>query len=59
MIKMKQCIIYDRECIDCKECLMCDLDSSKVCDNCEKCLHLDDKEYNGIIIDEIIAKEKK
>lgn len=30
----KQCVLYDRECIDCGECQRCDLDPDKICDNC-------------------------
>lgn len=29
----KQCVLYDRECIDCGECQRCDLDPDKICDN--------------------------
>ena len=31
------CELYDRECIGCLECEICDLDPNKVCDNCGKC----------------------
>ena len=34
----KQCVLYDRECIDCGECQRCDLDPDKICDNCMKCV---------------------
>ncbi len=30
----KKCEIYDRDCIDCGECMFCDLDPTKICDNC-------------------------
>ena len=29
----EECVLYDRECIGCMECEVCDLDESKVCDN--------------------------
>ncbi len=35
----------------------CDLDPSKICDNCEKCLGLD-KDYRAIRITEIITDKK-
>ena len=28
------CVLYDRECINCGECDMCDLNPKKKCDNC-------------------------
>lgn len=34
----KKCVLYDRECINCGECKMCELDPKKVCDNCMKCV---------------------
>ena len=36
------CELYDRECIGCLECEICDLDPNKVCDNCGKCIEMDD-----------------
>ena len=47
----KMCEIYDRECIDCGECTFCDLDPTKICDNCGKCLKMED--YYTIKIDGI------
>ncbi len=41
-MKDNQCVLYDRECINCLECETCDLDPDKVCDNCGKCIHMDD-----------------
>ena len=49
---MKQCVLYDRECIDCGECDRCDLDPNKICDNCMKCVMGDD-EYLSLPIDEV------
>lgn len=49
---MKQCVLYDRECINCHECEMCDLDNTKICDNCGKCIDTDN-DYHTITIDEI------
>lgn len=40
----KQCVLYDRECIDCGECQRCDLDPDKICDNCMKCV-MGDADY--------------
>lgn len=38
----RMCELYDRECIGCMECEICDLDSNKICDNCGKCLEIRD-----------------
>ena len=48
--------ILGERCIDCGECDMCDLDPTKVCDNCGKCIH-SDAEYNTVVIDQIINPE--
>ena len=37
-----ECVLYDRECTGCMECDMCDLDPNKTCDNCGKCIQMDD-----------------
>lgn len=51
----KKCEIYDRDCIDCGECMFCDLDPTKLCDNCGKCISTDD--YYTIKIDGIQTSE--
>ncbi len=38
----KQCVLYDRECINCGECMFCDLEPTKICDNCGKCIDFKD-----------------
>ena len=57
-METKRCVLYDRVCIECGECNMCDLDPTKICDNCGKCIGLDhtDKspEYRAIKVDGII-----
>ena len=50
----KKCEIYDRECIKCGEFDRCDLDQSKICDSCGKCLE-SDKNYKIIKITKIIT----
>ncbi len=52
----QECVLYDRECIGCMECEMCDLNPDKVCDNCGKCL--DVRDYVTIKIDGIITDDK-
>lgn len=50
-----KCVLYDRECIGCMECEICDLDKNKICDNCGKCLEVKDDAI--IKIDKIIIDE--
>lgn len=56
-VEKKECVLYDRECIDCGECNICDLDPLKICDNCGKCLDIKDDAV--IKIDKIIMEEDK
>lgn len=51
-VKMKECILYDRDCIECGECNMCDLDSEKLCDNCGKCIEVE-SDYAEIEIESV------
>lgn len=37
-----ECVLYDRICTGCLECETCDLAPHKVCDNCGKCIKMDD-----------------
>ena len=46
----KECVLYDRECINCGECDVCDLDPKKKCDNCGVCLEMDD-DYKTFDVD--------
>ncbi len=48
----KECVLYDRECIDCGECDRCDLNPEKICDNCMQCIR-GDADYQAIRIDSI------
>lgn len=50
----KECVLYDRECINCGECDICDLDPKKKCDNCGACLEMDD--YNTFDVDLTISE---
>lgn len=46
----KECVLCPGHiCDDCGACEMCDLDPTKRCDNCMKCLDMAD--YNGVLID--------
>lgn len=47
----EKCVLYDRDCIDCGECEFCDLDPTKLCDNCGKCLEAINMDYAAIKID--------
>ena len=53
----KECVLYNRECIGCLECETCDLDPNKVCDNCGKCI--DVQEFASIKIDKIYTNPEE
>lgn len=54
-MEARKCVLYDRECIECGECSLCDLDPTKICDNCGKCIGLGgEADYRAIKIDGII-----
>lgn len=54
-MKSNLCVLYDRICIECGECNICDLDPNKICDNCGICIGLgNNKDYRIIQIDGII-----
>lgn len=56
MAYKNECVLKDRECIDCGDCDFCDLDAAKVCDNCCKCID-SDADYSSVYIDDIIGGE--
>ena len=41
-MKENRCVLYERDCIGCLECEPCDLDPNKTCDNCGKCIEVQD-----------------
>ena len=52
----KRCILdEERLCVDCGECLMCDLDPNKHCDNCMRCVKKTNADYLAIEIDEVFS----
>jgi predicted Fe-S protein YdhL (DUF1289 family) len=51
----EKCELYDRDCINCGECDICDLDSNKRCDNCGRCID-DVSEYRSITIDDFMKQ---
>lgn len=51
---MKECVLYDRKCINCGECDLCDLDKNKKCDNCGRCIE-SPAESRAIQIDDVIV----
>ncbi len=57
MAHPKDCILYDRACIECGECDRCDLDPEKTCDNCMRCVKTD-AEYMGIRIDGVLTPDE-
>lgn len=55
-MEKQKCVLYDRDCIGCMECEICDLDPTKICDNCGKCLNIQD--VASILIDGILTSEE-
>ena len=53
----KNCILYDRKCVECGECDWCDMYPEKICDNCQKCLRLD-SDYLAIRIDGLLTSDE-
>ncbi len=58
MSEKKECVLYDRECIGCGECEICDLDPNKKCDNCGLCLETGE-DYARISINGVIRTATK
>lgn len=56
MPNKKECVLEDKECIDCGECDICDLNPDKICDNCCQCID-GDADFRGIYIDDIIEND--
>lgn len=54
----KECVLYDRLCIECGECDLCDIDPQKVCDNCMQCIQ-SSSDYRAIRIDGVLTDEEK
>ena len=55
-VATKKCVIHERLCIQCGECLFCDLDLTKICDNCMLCLK-SPADFRAIAIDAILVTE--
>ncbi|MGI6175272.1 MAG: hypothetical protein ACOYJC_03730 [Christensenellales bacterium] len=55
---MKKCVLYDRNCIKCNECDLCDIDPNKICDNCCECIDLNEDYYKEILIDDILDNDE-
>lgn len=54
---MRECVLRpDEHCVECGECSYCDLDQSKLCNNCCRCLG--DSDYNAVEITEIILPQE-
>ncbi|HEY5584506.1 MAG TPA: hypothetical protein VIK78_08445 [Ruminiclostridium sp.] len=49
----EKCELYDRECINCGECEICDLDPTKHCDDCGRCIE-EDSDYRSVTIEDFI-----
>ncbi len=54
----KECILYDKLCTKCGECMMCDLDPGKECDDCGKCLE-EEKNFRSLNLKEFFRRQGK
>lgn len=54
----RECVLYERACIECGECDICDLDPDKVCDNCMKCVKDDAADYLAVKIDGVLTPDE-
>ncbi|MCX7749710.1 MAG: DUF1289 domain-containing protein [Clostridia bacterium] len=52
----KSCALYERACVDCGECDVCDLDENKVCDSCGRCID-EQSEYKVVKIKDLMKDE--
>ncbi|AFM41806.1 hypothetical protein Desaci_2894 [Desulfosporosinus acidiphilus SJ4] len=53
------CILENRPCSNCGECELCDLDPSKLCDNCCRCINTLEGDYAEIGIDDILLNNEE
>lgn len=53
MAYKNECVLEAKECNDCGQCEVCDLDPDKICDNCCKCID-GDADFRGIYVDDIL-----
>lgn len=54
----RDCVLYDRQCVECGECDHCDLEPEKICDNCKRCLTTD-AEFRAIRIDGVLTPDEE
>lgn len=50
--KVSECVLEHKPCTECGECNYCDLDESKICDNCMECIE-GDQEFRAIGVTDI------
>lgn len=53
----KDCVLYERACIECGECDICDLNPEKICDNCMACVK-SESDYRAIRIDGVLTPDE-
>jgi len=58
---MNKICIFDgnKNCNNCNECDLCELNNNKACDNCGKCLQLEGYDVKAIKIDEVFEDKKQ
>ncbi|MGM0470735.1 MAG: hypothetical protein ACQEQI_00400 [Bacillota bacterium] len=48
---MMECVLEDKICINCGRCDYCDLDETKICDNCMECI--EDEGFRAVEITDV------
>ncbi|ARC85065.1 hypothetical protein U732_3938 [Clostridium argentinense CDC 2741] len=58
---MSKICIFDenKNCSNCNECNLCELNNNRACDNCGKCLQLEGYDVKAIKIDEVFEDKKQ
>ncbi len=51
--EIRECVLQEEPCTGCLECLYCDLDPHKECDNCMVCV-ADEADFRAILVDDIL-----
>ncbi|NLM35295.1 MAG: hypothetical protein GX206_07630 [Clostridiales bacterium] len=55
----KPCIFNkNKNCDDCSECDICDLDPNKICDSCGSCLEINNNDYKRVLVDDIYESKE-
>lgn len=54
----RECVLREGPCTSCLECLYCDVDPYKECDNCMACV-ADEADFRAILVDDILLLQER